>query len=172
MRYLEFLSGGMLGSLFQLLYGGILYILFSFIRLFLPYQHLSPLIIETLIFACFYGFGWFFYWKFNNRQSRKQVIWKIGMVTLPLFIPLILFDPSDKPMAMIPFSFADYRFNFMLFVTTLILFPIYSFLLSRHVFAGEANRVRKTTFTFAFLFLIGTCCAFMSWSIMPLIYKK
>lgn len=171
MKFLHFLWGGLAGLLIQLFFGGSLYIAFSFIRLFLPYQKEAPLLIETILFACIYGAGWFFYWKMQQNMSLKQLGWKVFMATLPLSIPLLLFNPVDHPMAMIPISFTDYQFNFMLYITTIVLFPIYSIALWRFVFENKTKQIRKTALTFALLFLLGIGCAYTSWSIMPMFYQ-
>lgn len=180
MKFLNFLLGGLSSLIFQFFYGGFLYLFLNLTALFY-HDNRTSLFIETFIFAGLYGAGWFFYWKISPSLlnileppclSKKELIWDVLMATLPLIVPLLLFNPSPSPKAMIPPSFEEYRYHFMLLVTTIVLFPIYSLLLVNYVFSSKTNQVKKTAFTFTLIFLIGIGSAYTSWSIMPLIYKS
>jgi hypothetical protein len=179
LKFLYFLFGGISALIFQLFFGGTLYIVYGFIALFFFPNNSAPHFIETIIFAGLYGVGWFFYWKRRSVLSinesflnMQELIWEVFMATLPIIVILIIFDPSPNHMAMIPTSFEEYRYIFMLYFITLILFPIYSLLLNRYVFLSKTSQCRKTAIMLTLIFLIGISCSYISWSIMPMMYKR
>jgi hypothetical protein len=180
---LNFLATNIACSLFQLIIHLVL-VMIQFMLWFMSGQfiwHLSgdaqlglniaPFISWGTVFSG-YAVVWFVFWWVLSAEQIKWFYWKVGFSTLPLLIALIMFNPKPDPMAMIPLSISEMKFQFSSVVTGIVLFPLYSIGLYKYVFRKHPKSIwRHTVYVCLFMIGIGSLLFLISWNIMPHIYK-
>lgn len=133
--------------------------------------NMSPFISWGTVFSG-YAVIWFIFWGALSIEKIKWFYWKVSFSTIPLFFALILFNPKPNPLAMIPLSIQEIKFQFSALVTGIVIFPLYSISLYKYVFMKHPKFIRRNVgYVCLSMIGLGSLLFLIIWSIMPHILK-
>lgn len=132
---------------------------------------IAPIISWAIVYIV-YALVWFIFWVILFSGEVRWFYWRVTFSTLPLVVALIMFNPTPNPMAMIPLSIAETKFQFSTIVTGIVLFPIYSIGIYKFILLKPSKKVRikNTIYVCVTMILIGSLVFTTSWNLMQKIY--